>query len=108
MPDGVARAGMGVDAGDLDGDGRPDFVVTNFDTEYHALYLNPGRLPFREATVESRLAQLTKSYVGWGVRMLDFDNDGVLDLFMVTRSPARDDRAIESHGGLPRAAGTAG
>ena len=83
-PDGVARAGMGVDAGDLDGDGRPDFVVTNFDTEYHALYLNPGRLPFREATVESRLAQLTKAYVGWGVRMLDFDNDGVLDLFMVT------------------------
>jgi hypothetical protein len=83
-PDGVARAGMGVDAGDLDGDGRPDFVVTNFDTEYHALYLNPGRLPFREVTVESRLAQFTRSYVGWGVRMLDFDNDGVLDLFMVT------------------------
>jgi hypothetical protein len=58
--------------------------VTNFDTEYHALYLNAGRLPFREASVESRLARLTKSYVGWGVRMVDFDNDGVLDLFMVT------------------------
>jgi hypothetical protein len=83
-PDGVARAGMGVDAGDLDGDGRPDFVVTNFDTEYHALYLNRGSLPFREVTVESRLAQFTRSYVGWGVRMLDFDNDGVLDLFLVT------------------------
>ncbi|HTM48694.1 MAG TPA: CRTAC1 family protein, partial [Bryobacteraceae bacterium] len=82
-PDGVARAGMGVDAGDLDGDGRPDFAVTNFDSEYHALYLNPGRLPFHEATVESRLAQLTKAYVGWGVRIVDFDNDGVLDLFIV-------------------------
>ena len=81
--DGIARAGMGVDAGDVDGDGRPDFVVTNFDTEYHALYLNPGRLPFREATVESRLAQLTRYYVGWGVRLLDFDNDGNLDLFIV-------------------------
>lgn len=82
-PDGVARAGMGVDAGDIDGDGRPDFVVTNFDTEYHALYLNPGRLPFREATVTSRLAQHSKPYVGWGVRMLDYDNDGDLDLFIV-------------------------
>ncbi len=81
-PDGVARAGMGVDAGDIDGDGTPDFLVTNFDSEYHALYLNPGRLPFREATVESQLAKLTKPYVGWGVRLLDFDNNGDLDVFI--------------------------
>ncbi|MFN7938739.1 MAG: VCBS repeat-containing protein [Bryobacteraceae bacterium] len=82
-PDGIARAGMGVDAGDMDGDGRPDFVVTNFDSEYHALYLNAGKLPFREATVESRLAQYSKPYVGWGVRMMDYDNDGDLDLLIV-------------------------
>ncbi len=82
-PDGIARAGMGVDAGDVDGDGTPDFVVTNFDSEYHALYLNPGRLPFHEATVTSRLAEHTRPYVGWGVRMLDYDNDGDLDLFIV-------------------------
>lgn len=82
-PDGVARAGMGVDAGDIDGDGTPDFVVTNFDSEYHALYLNPGRLPLREATVPSRLAEFTRPYVGWGVRLLDYNNDGALDLFIV-------------------------
>lgn len=81
--DGIARAGMGVDAGDIDGDGTPDFIVTNFDTEYHALYLNPGKLPFREATVSSRLAQFTKPYVGWGVRMIDYDSDGDLDLLIV-------------------------
>jgi len=81
--DGIARAGMGVDAGDIDGDGTPDFIVTNFDTEYHALYRNPGKLPFREATVPSRLAQFTRPYVGWGVRMLDYDSDGDLDLFIV-------------------------
>jgi len=81
--DGIARAGMGVDAGDLDGDGRPDFVVTNFGNEYHALYLNRGRLPFREASVESGLAAHSIPYVGWGVRMLGYNNDGVLDLFIV-------------------------
>ncbi len=81
--DGVARAGMGVDAGDINGDGRPDFVVTNFDTEYHALYLNAARFPYREVTAESRLALFSKPYVGWGVRFLDFDLDGDLDLLIV-------------------------
>ncbi|MBM3796754.1 MAG: CRTAC1 family protein [Acidobacteria bacterium] len=82
-PDGTARAGMGVDAGDVDGDGTPDFAVSNFDHEYHALYLNPGRLPFVEATVPSRLAEHTRPFVGWGLRLFDYDNDGDLDLFIV-------------------------
>lgn len=81
--DGVARAGMGVDAGDVNGDGLPDLAVTNFDSEYHALYLGQPRLPYREATVSSHLAAHTKNYVGWGIRFLDFDNDGDQDLFIV-------------------------
>lgn len=81
--DGIARAGMGVDAGDFDGDGRPDFIVTNFDSEYHASYRNRGQLTFEETTVQSRLAAFTKWFVGWGVRFLDYDNDGDLDLFIV-------------------------
>ena len=97
-PEGVARAGMGVDAGDVDGDGTPDFVVSNFDNEYHALYLNPGRLPFREATVESRLAQHSRPYVGWGLRLVDYDNDGDLDLLIVNghlhEMIARSNRAV--------------
>ena len=80
--DGVARAGMGVDAGDIDGDGTPDLIVTNFDSEYHALYQNPGKMPFREITGSSRLAAFTKRYVGWGVRFVDYDNDGDLDLLI--------------------------
>ncbi len=80
--DGVARSGMGIDAADINGDGLPDFVVTNFDHEYHALYLSDAKGPYIEATVASGLARYTRPYVGWGVRFLDFDNDGAPDLLI--------------------------
>lgn len=81
--DGNARAGMGVDAGDVNGDGRPDFVVTDFNDEQHALFLNTGNVLYREWTRESGLAALTRFFVGWGVHFIDFDNDGNLDLVLV-------------------------
>ena len=86
-PDGMARAGMGVDAGDLNGDGWPDFVVTNFNDEYHALYLNCGKFPYEEWTRESGLAGLTKFFVGWGIHFIDYDNDSNLDLIIVNGHP---------------------
>ena len=78
--DGNACSGMGVDAADFNADGRPDFTVTNFNDEYHALYLNLPKLPFREWTDESGLAKFTKPFVGWGTHFLDYDNDGLVDL----------------------------
>jgi hypothetical protein len=81
--DGNARAGMGVDAGDVNGDGRPDFIVTDFNDETHALFLNAGNAPYREWTRESGLAALTHTFVGWGVHFIDYDNDGNLDLVLV-------------------------
>ena len=51
--DGKARAGMGTDAADYDGDGRLDLVVTNLDFETHSLYRNLGRRLFAYATAES-------------------------------------------------------
>ena len=81
--DGVAKAGMGVDAGDVSGDGIPDFVVTNFNNQYHSLFLGTSAFPFVDRTVKSHLAALSKSFVGWGVKFLDYDNDGNLDIVLV-------------------------
>ena len=77
---GTAKAGMGVDAGDVNGDGVPDFVVTNFSDQYHSLFWGSLSLPFQDRTIASHLAQYSKSDVGWGAKFIDYDNDGNLDL----------------------------
>jgi hypothetical protein len=81
---GAAKAGMGVDAADIDGDGWPDFAMTAFDGEYHSLFLNRGKFPFEDWTIPSGLAHVTAHYVGWGTKFLDYDNDGVMDLMIVS------------------------
>jgi hypothetical protein len=80
---GVAKAGMGVDAGDVNGDGRPDFVVTNFNDQYHSLFVGTGSVLYDDQTSASGLARYTKTFVGWGTHYIDFDNDGNLDLVIV-------------------------
>ncbi|MBM3800758.1 MAG: CRTAC1 family protein [Acidimicrobiia bacterium] len=81
--EGMARSGMGVDVGDVNGDGLTDFVVTNFHDEHHGLYLGTAKLPFQETTKVSGLARFSQPYVGWGVGFLDYDNDSNLDLLIV-------------------------
>ena len=80
---GIAKSGMGVDAGDINGDGIPDFVITNFNDQYHSLFLGSKSLPFSDRTNASHLANLTRSFVGWGAKFFDYDNDGNLDLMLV-------------------------
>ena len=80
--DGIARAGMGVTAGDFDNDGDDDILVTNLRREGSTLYRNDGRGFFYDATTESGLTQASFPYTGFGVEWFDYDNDGYLDLFV--------------------------
>ena len=81
--DGKARAGMGTDAADYDGDGRLDLIVTNHEFETTSLYRNLGGRLFAYVTGESGIAVPTRPYVGFGVVFTDYDNDGALDVALV-------------------------
>ncbi len=80
--DGREQAGMGVDTGDYDADGRLDVFITNFQDDDNALYRNEGEFAFTDATYLARLGQVSFNRLGWGTGFQDFDNDGHLDLFV--------------------------
>ncbi len=80
---GRALAGMGVDAGDTDGDGAPELFVTNLDLETNTLYHNNGAGRFRDVTGEAGLALPGLLNVGFGTVFADVDQDGDLDIVIV-------------------------
>ncbi len=79
---GSVRAGMGVDAEDVDGDGRPDLFVTNYWNEPNSLFINRGGGFFEERTRTFGMMHDSLPWVGWGCTMADFDNDGWPDCFV--------------------------
>ncbi|RUL85376.1 CRTAC1 family protein [Tautonia sociabilis] len=74
------QAGMGVAAGDLDGDGRIDLAVTNFFGESTTYYRNLGGGLFHDSTNRIGLEAVSRSLLGFGLVMFDANNDGLLDL----------------------------
>jgi hypothetical protein len=80
---GREQAGMGVDSGDFDGDGRPDLHITNFSDDYNTLYRNDGGGLFTDVSFEARLGETTLPYLGWATALADFDSDSDLDLLVV-------------------------
>ena len=80
--DGRTYAGMGVDFADYNNDGRPDLVVTTLANQRYALYKNDGDGNFSYATIASGIGRFTMAHSGWGVKFLDYDNDGWKDLLI--------------------------
>ncbi len=79
---GTSQASMGVDVGDLDGDGAQDLVVTNFSDDVHNFFRQEGPGLFSEWTHQSGLAQASFSRLGWAVILEDFDLDRDVDIFL--------------------------
>lgn len=80
--DGIAQAGMGVDAGDYNGDSLMDIFVTNFSYETNTLYRNNGDGTFTDVSYQAQLGEESYLYLGFGTGFLDADNDGALDIFI--------------------------
>ena len=80
--DGHTYAGMGIDFQDYNDDGLPDLVITNLANQKYALYRNNGDGSFTYDTYISGLAPMTLLHSGWGIRFLDYDNDGRKDLLI--------------------------
>jgi hypothetical protein len=80
--DGHTQAGMGVDAGDYDGDGWLDIIKTNFSDDSSTLYHNNHDGTFTDATLQAGLGGNVQ-FLGWGALFVDVDNDGWPDIVIV-------------------------
>ena len=78
---GVARAGMGVDAADYDGSGRPSVIVGNFSNEMMALYHNEGNGLFIDDAPRLTIGRSTLLTLTFGCFFFDYDLDGYPDIF---------------------------
>ncbi len=86
-PAGRARGGMGADAEDIDSNGFLDIFVANFSGETNALFRNDGDGRFTETTNELGLGLVSNPMSGFGSRFFDYNNDGLVDLFVHNGHP---------------------
>jgi enediyne biosynthesis protein E4 len=79
--DGRPRAGMGIAAGDLYGNGGESIIVTNLPTEAFTLFQRQPNGDFVDGTEQSGLSHISLPYTGFGVGLFDMSNNGLLDMF---------------------------
>jgi enediyne biosynthesis protein E4 len=80
--DGVARAGMGVDAADYDRSGHVSLIITNFANQMLSLYHNEGNGLFVDEAPSSEVGRASLVTLGFGCFFFDYDNDGWQDIFV--------------------------
>ena len=93
---GVARAGMGVDAADYDGSGRPSVIVGNFSNEMMALYHNEGKGLFIDDAPRLAIGRATLLTLTFGCFFFDYDLDGRLDIFSANGHVSDDIEKVQS------------
>src|SRR5499427_1697862 len=94
--DGVARAGMGVDAADYDRSGRPSIIISNFANQMMSLYHNEGNGLFVDEAPRSSLGRASLLTLGFGCFFFDYDLDGWLDIFVANGHIDSDIERIQS------------
>src|SRR6266699_2424877 len=80
--EGRAQASMGIGVGDYNRDGKVDLFITTFSDDYKTLYRNEGDANFSDVSFRAGLGNPTIPFLAWGCGFLDFDNDGLLDIFI--------------------------
>ncbi|MGZ4787971.1 MAG: CRTAC1 family protein [Terriglobales bacterium] len=80
--DGVARAGMGVDAADYDHSGRPSLLISNFSNQMVSLYHNEGKGLFVDEAPRSEIGKASLLTLGFACFFFDYDLDGWPDIFI--------------------------
>ena len=80
--DGREQAGMGIDAADYDNDGWPDIAKANFSDDTNNLYHNDHTGEFTDLAGPANFGQVSIPFLGFGIKFLDFDNDGWKDIFV--------------------------
>jgi hypothetical protein len=80
--DGLARAGMGVDAADYDRSGRPSIIISNFANQMMSLYHNEGNGLFVDEAPKSTVGRASLLTLGFGCFFFDYDLDGWPDIFV--------------------------
>jgi hypothetical protein len=74
-------AGMGTDFADYNNDGWPDIFVNALANQKYTLFRNQ-KGTFEDVSNSSGVGAITMLHSGWGAKMVDYDNDGWLDLFI--------------------------
>ena len=94
--EGIARAGMGVDAADYDRSGHASVMITNFSNQMLALYHNEGNGLFVDEAPRSAIGRASLLTLGFGCFFFDYDLDGWLDIFVANGHIERDIERIQS------------
>ncbi len=92
---GAARAGMGVDAADYDGSGRPSLIIGNFSNEMLALYHNEGTGLFIDDAPATTIGQSSLLTLSFSCFFFDYDLDGLLDIFAANGHVADDIASVQ-------------